>query len=192
MSTKAKKVILGVTGSIAAYKACEIINRLRERRVNVTVAMTKEAQKFITPLTLQTLSANKVICDLFALAPLDNRYLTGLADNMNPTHISLAQACDLILIAPATANIIAKLAAGLADEVLTALCLSTPAPIVLCGAMNERMFKHKITQQNLARLEKLGYRFIGPRRGHLVCGDEGVGHLASVEEIVKEVLKILK
>jgi len=192
MSTKAKKVILGVTGSIAAYKACEIINRLRERRINVTVVMTKEAQKFITPLTLQTLSANKVICDLFTLAPLDNRYLTGLADNINPTHISLAQACDLILIAPATANIIAKLAAGLADEVLTALCLSTPAPIVLCGAMNERMFKHKITQQNLARLEKLGYRFIGPRRGHLVCGDEGVGHLASVEEIVKEVLKILK
>ncbi len=181
MSTKAKKVILGVTGSIAAYKACEIINRLREQRINVTVAMTKEAQKFITPLTLQTLSANKVICDLFVLA-----------DNINPAHISLAQACDLILIAPATANIIAKLAAGLADEVLTALCLSTPAPIVLCGAMNERMFKHKITQQNLARLEKLGYRFIGPRRGHLVCGDEGVGHLASVEEIVKEVLKILK
>lgn len=192
MSTKAKKVILGVTGSIAAYKACEIINRLRERRINVTVTMTREAQKFITPLTLQTLSANKVICDLFALAPLDNRYLTGLADNMNPAHISLAQACDLILIAPATANIIAKLAAGLADEVLTALCLSTPAPIVLCSAMNERMFKHKITQQNLARLEKLGYRFIGPRRGHLVCGDEGIGHLASVEEIVKEVLKILK
>lgn len=178
---KPKKIILGVTGSIAAYKACEIINRLRERRIDVAVVMTEEAQKFIAPLTLQTLSANKVICDLFALP-----------ENINPAHISLAEACDLVLIAPATANIIAKLAAGIADDVLTALCLSTPAPIVLCGAMNERMFKHKITQENLARLKRAGYRFVGPRKGHLVCGAEAVGHLAKVEEIVGEVIKILK
>ena len=129
--SRSKEVILGVTGSIAAYKACEIINRLRERRINVTVVMTKEAQEFITPLTLQTLSANKVIRDLFALP-----------DNVSPVHISLAQKADLVLIAPATANVVAKLAEGLADDVLTALALSTRAPIVLCCAMNEKMFKH--------------------------------------------------
>ncbi len=207
---KTKEVILGVTGSIAAYKACEIINHLKKRKINVTVAMTEEAQHFITPLTLQALSANKVICDLFVLA--ENTYpaistdeetlRTQLAccagagrsrkDGVNPAHISLAQRCDLVLIAPATANIIAKLASGLADDVLTCLALSTSAPIVLCCAMNEKMFKHKITQENIARLKKIGCRFVGPKKGHLVCGGEGIGHLASVEEIVQEVTKILK
>jgi phosphopantothenoylcysteine decarboxylase/phosphopantothenate--cysteine ligase len=176
-----KEVILGVTASIAAYKACEIINRLKKRRVNVTVVMTKEAQEFITPLTLQTLSANKVIGDLFALP-----------ENVNPLHISLAERADLVLIAPATANIVAKLAAGIADDALTCLCLSTRAPIVICCAMNEKMFKHKITQENIARLKKAGYRFIGPTKGRLVCGGEGIGHLAEVEEIVREALKALK
>ncbi len=178
---KSKEVILGVTGSIAAYKACELVNRLRKRKVNVTVVMTKEAQEFIAPLTLKTLSANKVICDLFALP-----------DNITPVHISLAERCDLVLIAPATANIIAKLAAGIADDALTCLCLSTRAPIVVCCAMNEKMFKHRITQANIARLKKAGYRFIGPIKGHLVCGGEGVGHLAGVSEIVKETLRLLK
>ena len=179
--SKSKEIILGVTGSIAAYKACELINRLRERRINVTAVMTKEAQEFITPLTLQTLSANKVVCDLFALP-----------ENVNPLHISLAQRADLVLIAPATANIIAKLAAGLADDALTALCLSTRAPIVLCCAMNEQMFKHKITRENIARLKKAGSRFIGPRIGRLVCGGRGMGHLAEVEEIVRETIRILR
>jgi phosphopantothenoylcysteine decarboxylase/phosphopantothenate--cysteine ligase len=178
---KKKELILGVTGSIAAYKACEIINRLRERQINVSVVMTKEAEEFITPLTLKTLSANKVIRDLFSLP-----------DNVDPLHVSLAQRCDLVLIAPATANIVAKLAAGIADDALTALVLSTRAPIVLCCAMNEEMFRHKITQQNLARLKGLGYRFVGPKKGHLICGGQGIGHLASVEDIVREVVKILK
>lgn len=178
---KSKEVILGVTGSIAAYKACELINRLKERKINVIVVMTKEAQEFITPLTLQSLSANKVILDLFVPA-----------ESVSPVHISLAKRCDLVLIAPATANIIAKLAHGLADDVLTCLALSTHAPIVLCCAMNEKMFKHKITQENIARLKKAGCRFIGPRIGRLVCGEEGMGRLASVKEIVQEVLKILK
>lgn len=179
--SKAKEVILGVTGSIAAYKACEIINRLRKRKANITAVMTKEAQEFITPLTLQSLSANKVICQLFSLA-----------DNVSPTHISLAGRADLVLIAPASANIIAKLAAGIADDTLSCLCLSTHAPIVVCPAMNEKMFKHKITQDNIARLKRIGYRFIGPRKGHLICGGQGLGHLADVEEIVREVVKILK
>lgn len=176
-----KQIVLGVTGSIAAYKACEIINRLRERKANVTVVMTKEAEEFITPLTLQTLSGNKVIRDLFALP-----------ENMEPLHVSLAKASDLVLIVPATANIIAKLACGIADDALSCLCLSTRAPIVICAAMNEAMFKHKITQDNIARLRKTGYRFIGPRKGHLVCGGEGVGHLAGVSEIVQQALKLLR
>ncbi len=179
--SRAKQVILGVTGSIAAYKACEIINRLKKQKIDVTAVMTKEAREFITPLTLQTLSANRVICDLFTLEA-----------NINPAHITLAQGCNLVLIAPATAQIIAKLAAGFADDTLTALALSTSAPILLCPAMNEKMFRHQITQENIARLKKIGYRFIGPSKGHLVCGDEGIGHLAGVEEIVQQAVKILR
>ena len=178
---RTKEIILGVTGSIAAYKACELINRLKKRKVNVTAVMTKEAQEFITPLTLQTLSENKVICDLFSLP-----------ENVNPLHISLAKRCDLVLIAPACANTIAKLACGIADDALTCLCLSTRAPILICCAMNENMFKHKVTQENITRLKRIGYRFLGPVKGHLVCGDEGIGHLAGVEDIVREALKILK
>ncbi len=178
---RSKEVILGITASIAAYRACDIINRLKERRINVTCVITKDAEEFITPLTLETLSANKVIRDLFALP-----------DNINPVHISLAKRCSLVLIAPATADIIAKLACGIADDVLSCLCLSTRAPVLICPAMNEAMFKHKITQENIARLKKIGYRFVGPRRGHLVCGGEGIGHLADVSEIVQEVLKRLR
>ncbi|MFC1699186.1 flavoprotein [Candidatus Omnitrophota bacterium] len=176
-----KEVILGVTGSIAAYRAAEIINRLRARKIKVSVVMTKDAQEFITPLTLQTLSGNKVTTDLFTLP-----------DNLEPLHISLAKRCDLVLIAPATANIIAKLAVGLADDALSCLCLSTPAPIVICGAMNQRMFAHQMTQRNIARLKKAGYHFVGPKTGHLVCGDKGLGHIADTAEIVTAVLKLLK
>lgn len=178
---RSKEVILGITASIAAYRACDTINRLKERRINVTCVITKDAEEFITPLTLETLSANKVIRDLFALP-----------DNISPVHISLAKRCSLVLIAPATADIIAKLACGIADDVLSCLCLSTRAPVLICPAMNEAMFKHKITQENIARLKKIGYRFVGPRRGHLVCGGEGIGHLADVSEIVQEVVKRLR
>lgn len=175
-----KEVILGVTGSIAAYKAGELINRLRARQIKVTVVMTKEAEYFITPLTLQSLSANTVARDLFALP-----------ENVNPAHLTLAERGDLVLIAPATANIIAKLAAGIADDVLTCLCLSTRRPIVICPAMNERMFEHQITQDNIARLKKAGCYFVGPVKGHLVCGGQGLGHLAAIEDIVSETLKLI-
>ncbi len=178
---KKKEVILGVTGSIAAYKACEVINRLRERGANVTVVMTKDAEEFITPLTLQSLSGNKLIRSLFELP-----------DNINPSHICLAQKASLVLIAPATANVIAKLSAGIADDALSCLCLSTSAPIIICPAMNEKMFKHKITQGNISRLKKTGYSFVGPKKGHLVCGGRGIGHLAEVEKIVQQTLKALK
>ena len=120
------------------------------------------------------------------------RDLFALPENVDPLHVSLAQKCDLVLIAPATANIIAKLTAGIADDTLTALVLSTRAPIMLCCAMNENMFKHKITQENITRLKRLGYRFVGPKKGHLVCGGEGIGHLADPAEIIKEATKLLK
>ncbi|MBN2097601.1 MAG: phosphopantothenoylcysteine decarboxylase [Candidatus Omnitrophica bacterium] len=177
---KSKQIILGVTGSIAAYKACEIINQLKKRRCNVTCVLTKEAEEFITPLTLQTLSGNQVIRGMFSLP-----------QEFNPAHICLARQAKLVLIAPASANIIAKLAAGLADDTLSALTLSTRAPVILCPAMNERMFTHKITQENIARLKKIGYRILGPIKGHLVCGDQGLGHLADVADIVREAMKIL-
>jgi len=176
-----KRITLGVSASIAAYKACEIINRLKKQQIDVSVVMTKEAEHFITPLNLQSLSGQKVVSDLFALP-----------ENVNPVHISLAKASDLVLIAPATANILAKLACGIADDVLSCLCLSTKAPIVVCCAMNEVMFKHQATQDNIARLKKLGYHFIGPTEGHLVCGDTGIGHLAPVEDIIQEVIRLLK
>lgn len=178
--TQHKRIALGVTGSIAAYKACEIISRLRDKQIDVSVIMTKEAQEFITPLTLQILSGNKVICGLFALP-----------DNMSPAHISLARQIDLLLIAPATANVIAKLAAGIADDALTCLALSVTVPVVICPAMNERMFQHKLTQRNVTCLKEAGCRFVGPERGRLVCGGEGLGHLAKVETIVQEVVTIV-
>ncbi len=178
---KQKHIVLGVTGGIAAYKACAIINRLRGRGFAVSVVMTAQAEEFITPLTLQTLSGNTVVRGLFALP-----------GNFTPAHISLAQKADLVLIAPATANIIAKLACGIADDALTALCLSTVAPIVICCAMNEKMYQHKITQENISRLKKIGHKFIGPVKGRLACGDIGMGHLSSSEEIVREASRLLK
>ncbi len=175
-----KEVVLGVTASIAAYKACEIINALKKKRINITAVMTKDAEEFITPLTLQSLTGQKVIRNLFALP-----------DNMNPLHITLAKKCDALVIAPATMNIIGKLASGIADDALSALAFSTRAPVLIAPAMNEFMYTHKTTQENISRLKKNGVRFIGPKRGHLVCGDKGIGHIADVDEIVSAVLKVL-
>ena len=175
-----KEVVLGISASIAAYKACEIINALKKKQINVTVVMTKDAEEFITPLTLQSLSGQKVIRSLFALA-----------DNMNPLHITLAKKCDALVIAPATMNIIGKLASGIADDALSALAFSTRAPLIIAPAMNENMYMHKTTQENISKLKKKGVHFIGPKRGHLVCGDKGIGHIADLDEIVSAVLKVL-
>ena len=176
-----KEIIIGVTGSIAAYKACDIIGRLRSIGHNTTVVMTKEAVKFVTPFLLGHISANRVYADIFE-SPR----------RWDPLHISLAEKADLILIAPATANIIAKLAGGLCDEILSCLVVSAKAPVLLAPAMNAGMYLHKITQQNIAKLKKIGYRFVGPVKGRLSCGSFGIGHIADTDEIVKEAGKLLR
>ncbi len=169
----ARHVVLGVTGSIGAYKAADLVRRLRERDCIVTCVMTHEACEFITPLTLQVLSERRVVTDLF------NREETGIV------HTTLADEASVVLIAPATAQVIAKLAHGLADDPITCIALATRAPILLAPAMNVHMLDHPATQENLSTLRQRGCRTIGPQHGSLACGYDAVGHLSEVEEIVE-------
>lgn len=178
---KPKEIIVGVTASIAAYKACEIVNNLKKQLYSVTVLMTKEAKEFVTPLTMQTLSGNKVITDMFELP-----------EEWSPVHTSLADKADLILVVPATANIIGKLASGVCDDILTCTIFASEAPVLIAPAMNEKMYEHNIVQDNIAKLKKTGYHFIGPIKGHLACGHEAIGHLAKVEDILSEAKRLLK
>ena len=176
-----KNIILGVTASIAIYKSCGLIRRLRECGLAVHVVMTKEAQELIKPIVFQSLSGNRV-------------YSGGVFDALDTweiEHVSLAQKADLILIAPATANIIAKLAAGICDDLLTCTVCASKAKILIAPAMNENMYNHKITQSNIAKLKSCNYKFISPRKGLLACGEMGIGCLAETAEIVKEVKKLL-
>jgi phosphopantothenoylcysteine decarboxylase/phosphopantothenate--cysteine ligase len=175
-----KNIILGVTASIAIYKSCDLIRRLREEGFSLSVVMTKEAEELISPVVFQSLSANKVYRGLF-----DEPQAWEIE------HVSLAQKAGLILVAPATANIIAKVACGITDDLLTCVICATAAPVAFCPAMNEQMYKNKITQGNIKRLKALGYEFIGPKVGRLACGKIGIGCLAEVEAIVKEVKRII-
>ena len=177
---RSKKIILGVTGSIAAYKSADIIRRLQDEKIQAVVIMTKEAEAFITPLTLEALSGNKVYKEMF-----------GGREYSDIEHISLADQADLILIAPATANIIAKIAAGICDDLLTATVCAVKAKVLIAPAMNEHMYLNKITQENIRKLKALGYKFVEPKKGRLACGKVGVGCLADVETIIKEVKKVL-
>lgn len=173
-------VILGITGSIAAYKAAEIASQLTKHGCDVTAVMTTDAQEFITPLTLQVLTRNPVV--------------TGLYDekqSWRPGHIHLADHASLVLIAPATANILAKLANGLADDALSAICLATRAPILHAPAMNGKMWSHPATVRNAANLAEWGHHFIGPETGLLACGYEGLGRLWPVDGIVERALEIM-
>jgi phosphopantothenoylcysteine decarboxylase/phosphopantothenate--cysteine ligase len=174
---KPKQVVLGVCGSIAAYKAGDIIRRLQDNHCEVTVIMTREAAQFITPLTLSSLSGKNAFCDMF------DRDSWGMA------HIDLARLADTILIAPATANIIGKLANGLADDLLTTFVISSRAPVFIAPAMNDEMYANDIVRENCAKLRKHGFKFIEPVKGKLACGTIGVGHLAEAEQIVKAILK---
>ena len=179
---KQKKVILGVTGSIAAYKSADIARELMEKGFKVSVVMTKGAEHFITALTLSSLIGENVYTGMFD-------------DNINAwqmPHIQLAKEADLLLIAPATANIIAKLAHGLADDLLTCIALGTKAPILVAPAMNTEMYKNKIVQQNCDFLKKQGFEFVDPTKGKLACGVMGEGHLADEATIIKAVLRLLK
>lgn len=178
---KAKNIVLGVTASIAIYKACDIVRRLKQDGYSVTVVMTKESEEFIKPALFQSLSANKVYRGLF----------DGPAA-WEIEHVSLAEKADLILIAPATANIIAKIACGICDDLLTCICCASRAPILISPAMNENMYKNHVTQENIRKLKSLGYKFVEPIKGRLACGKIGVGCLAEVETIIKEVKTILR
>ncbi|HAX61488.1 MAG TPA: bifunctional phosphopantothenoylcysteine decarboxylase/phosphopantothenate--cysteine ligase CoaBC [Elusimicrobia bacterium] len=171
-----KNIIIGISGSIAAYKSCEIIRLLIKEKATVIPVMTKNAAEFITPLTIQTLSKNRVYVNMF-----ESNF------DWEIEHISIAKKSDLFLIAPATANVIAKIATGIADDSLTTLVLSVRCPVVICPAMNSEMYKNPVTQKNISYLKKIGYYFIGPEKGELACGEEGDGRLANPEKIIAAV-----
>jgi phosphopantothenoylcysteine decarboxylase/phosphopantothenate--cysteine ligase len=174
-----KKIIVGITGGIAAYKACEVVRRLKKLGAQVIVVMTQNAQKFITPLTLETLSENEVVTEMFP----ENK-VVGVR------HVNLAQWADMILIAPATANIIGKVRAGIADDILTTVTISTKSVVVFAPAMNVNMWENPIVQENVEHLKRLGYQFIEPEEGDLACGS-GKGRLPEPEFIVDRVAKLL-
>jgi len=175
-SPTAKTIILGVTGSIAAYKAADLVSRLKKRGHHVHVVMTRDAQEFITPLTLQVLSREPVTGSLY-----DEK------QSWHPGHIELADKADLLVIAPATANVIARFAHGIADDTLGAIYLATLAPVLIAPAMNGKMWQHAATQENVATLKKRGVSFIGPEEGMLACGYEGIGRLWPIEGIEEEI-----
>jgi phosphopantothenoylcysteine synthetase/decarboxylase len=181
-AARAKKtVLLCVCAGIAAYKACEAIGLLRKAGMDIIVCMSKDAHNFIAPLTFQTLSSNQVFSDMFAIR-----------QDYSPVHISLAQRADLVLVMPATADIIAKIAHGICDELLTCTISSTEAPVLLAPAMNGAMYKNKIVQANISVLKKINYHFIGPVQGRLACGTTDIGHIADTADIVRKVKTLLK
>src|SRR5881628_2257915 len=180
--SREKTIVLGVTGSIAAHKAVDVASQLTKAGHEVRVVMTADALRFITPLPFKTLSRHAVVTDLY-----------DEEEGWKPTHITLADAADLLLIAPATANVLAKLAHGIADDALTciALALNPKAKILMAPAMNGKMWLHPATQQNVAVLKARGVEFIGPEEGMLSCGYEGLGRLWEVEKIAARALELL-
>src|SRR5437764_1102655 len=178
-----KNIVLGVTGSIAAYKAAELTSQLTRQGCDVRVIMTADALRFITALPFKTLSRHPVVTDLY-----------DEEEGWKPTHIKLADEADLLLIAPATANILAKLAVGIADDALTcvALALNPRARILIAPAMNGKMWLHPATQQNVATLKSRAAEFIGPEEGLLSCGYEGLWRLWPVEQVTQRALELLR
>jgi len=181
MKKKPGRIVLGITGSIAAYRAAELASTLSKEGVEVDVVLTEEALRFITPLTFAALTRRDVY----------TRENDGMRDGQ-PAHISLADQADLVVVAPATAHLIAQLAHGLAPDLLTSLLLATPAPVVIAPAMNGKMWHHPATQDNVKLLRKRGVKFIGPEAGLLACGYEGLGRLWPVPEIAREIFSRLK
>lgn len=177
---KDRNIVLGVTGGIAAYKAAELVRELIRAGAKVHVVMTRSAQAFVTPLTFQALSGNPVITELFSLI-----------EESEIGHISLADRAEVLVIAPATANIIGKIAAGIADDMLTTIVMATKAPVLLAPAMNVHMWENAICQENIQKLRSRGYHFIDPESGELACGYEGKGRLAEVSAIVEGIRAIL-
>lgn len=175
-----KKVLLGVSGGIAVYKALDVISRLKKKGIEVKVIMTKSATEFVTPLSFQSLSENPVVINMF-----DEPKAWEIQ------HISLAKWADLVVVVPATANIIGKVANGIADDMLSTTIMATKAEVIFCPAMNTNMYENKIVQKNMATLKDLGYGFINPASGRLACGDIGRGKLENTEIIAEKIIKKL-
>ena len=176
---KGKTVVIGVSGGIAVYKACDVVSRLKKLNANVHVIMTKSATEFVTPLTFQSLSQNYVVSDMFEEPK-----------TWDVEHISLAKKADVFLIAPATANVIGKVANGIADDMLTTTVMATTGKVLIAPAMNTNMYRNPILQRNISILKELGYNFVDPDSGRLACGDIGEGKLASPEKIVDAVVDL--
>lgn len=177
---KGKKIILGVTGGIAAYKSCELVRSLVKEEASVHVIMTTNAMEFVTPLTLQTLSGNRVAAKTF-----DLEWESEIG------HISLADRADVIVIAPATASFIGKIASGIADTLLSNVILATLSPVIVCPAMNVNMYNNQVVQENLDKLRKRGFIIVEPSEGGLACGWEGKGRLPETSDIVNEIERTL-
>lgn len=180
MKLKGKTILLGVTGSIAAYKMANVASMLIKKGADVHVIMTKNATNFINPITFETLTNHKCLVDTF-----DREF------EFNVEHVSIAKAADVVLVAPATANVIGKIACGIADDMLTTTVMACTCPVLVSPAMNTNMYNNPIFQDNMKRLEKYGYKIIEPATGRLACGDEGAGKLPSEEMLVQEIEKIL-
>lgn len=175
-----KSIILGVTGCIAAYKAAELVRQIVKQGGRVHTVMTAAAQQFITPLTFQTLSGNPVATDPFLLH-----------QESKIGHISLAQRADILVVAPATANCISKVAAGIADDLLSTVVMATRAPVLFAPAMNQGMWASPVLQRNIATLRQMGYHFVDPGWGDLACGEQGMGRLAEIDDIMDAIITIL-
>jgi phosphopantothenoylcysteine decarboxylase/phosphopantothenate--cysteine ligase len=174
-----KNIIVGVTASIAAYKACELVRILMKKGFSIRCVMTEGAKKFVTPLTFEALSGNKVASEMF---PAERA--------TSAEHVSLADEADVMLVAPATADFIAKAAAGISDDILLCTLVAFRKPVVIAPAMNDGMFMNPIIREKIDYLRKKGYHFVDPVPGDLVCGREGMGHLAPVDKIVEKVLEV--
>jgi phosphopantothenoylcysteine decarboxylase/phosphopantothenate--cysteine ligase len=175
-----RELIVAVCGGIAAYKVADVVSKLVQLGAGVTVCMTAEAQRFITPLTFEALSGRKVRTGTFELV-----------DMSDPQHIGLTERADLMLVAPATNNVIAKVAHGLCDDLVSLMVCAAACPVVFAPAMNNRMWENPIAQENFSKLAGLGYRFIGPEPGWLACRNVGVGRLSEPQKIVDELTEML-
>jgi phosphopantothenoylcysteine decarboxylase/phosphopantothenate--cysteine ligase len=179
VSVNDKRILFCVTGSIAAYRVCDLIGELRKRGARLTCAMTRSACEFITPLTLRSLSGGKVYTDLFTA-------FEGVL------HTTLADESDLILVMPASANVLARLAQGIADDLVTCTILAARKKILIVPAMNDNMYRHPLTQEHVKKLGEIGYEFVDPVQGPLVCGRDDIGHIASSEVILGRIESLLK
>lgn len=175
------EVLVGVCGGIAAYKTCEVVSRLVQRGAGVTVAMTRAARRFVGPVSFQALSGRRVLTSLW-----------GADDPSDVQHIEVTERADLIVIAPATADVIGKMAAGIADDILTTLVASAASSVLVAPAMNVRMWSNPLVQRNVAVLSEQGFRFVGPGEGWLACRSVGAGRMAEPDEIVEAAVAVLK